>query len=345
MTNYDRIDHISTLPREEMRALLTCYNSGELEYLFAKARAAREHTYGRAVYLRGLIEFSSYCKKNCYYCGLRCGNRSAKRFRLRQDEILDCCRLGYSPGIRTFVLQSGEDPYFDDTRMVPIVQAIRQEFPDCAITLSLGERSRESYQVLFDAGANRYLLRHEAANPEHYAKLHPASMRLESRLHCLQSLREIGFQVGCGFMVGSPGQTIECLLDDLAFLAAFRPEMVGIGPFLPHSATLFAHEPPGTMEQTLLLLAITRLLLPNALLPATTALGSAHPQGREKALLAGANVIMPNLSPAGAQKQYVLYDGKAGTDADIADALRGVKDCVERVGYEIAVSRGDPPPH
>jgi len=343
MTNYDRIDRIAALPREELQALLTSHNGSELEHLFAKARAAREHAYGKAVFLRGLIEFSSYCKNDCYYCGLRCGNQHAERFRLREDEILDCCRLGYSLGIRTFVLQSGEDPYFDDARMVPIVQAIRREFPDCAITLSLGERSRESYQALYDAGANRYLLRHETANPEHYAKLHPANMRLENRLCCLQSLREIGFQVGCGFMVGSPGQSIECLLDDLAFLAEFRPEMVGIGPFLPHSATPFAQMPPGTMEQTLLLLAVTRLLLPNALLPATTALGSAHPQGREKALLAGANVIMPNLSPAGARKQYALYDGKAGTDADIADVFRGLTDCVERAGYEIAVSRGDPP--
>ena len=343
MTNYDRIEQIAALPREELRALLTCQSSSELEHLFAAARAVRERAFGKAVYLRGLIEFSSHCKNDCYYCGLRCGNQSAKRFRLRHEEILDCCRLGHSLGIRTFVLQSGEDPYFDDAHMVPIVRAIRQEFPDCAITLSLGERSRESYQALYDAGANRYLLRHETANPEHYAKLHPTNMQFKNRLHCLQSLREIGFQVGCGFMIGSPGQTIECLLDDLAFLADFRPEMVGIGPFLPHSATPFAHAPPGTMEQTLLLLAITRLLLPNALLPATTALGSANPQGREKALLAGANVIMPSLSPAGARKQYALYDGKAGTDADLADVLHSVKECVERAGYEIAVGRGDPP--
>ena len=345
MTNLERIDRLAALPRDELRALLTRHSGSELEHLFAKARAAREHAYGKAVYLRGLIEFSSHCKNDCYYCGLRCGNRHAERFRLQDEEILSCCRLGYSLGIRTFVLQSGEDPCFDDARMVSIVQHIRREFPDCAITLSLGERSRESYQALFDAGANRYLLRHETANPEHYAKLHPGNMRFKNRIKCLQTLREIGFQVGCGFMVGSPGQTIECLLDDLDFLAEFRPEMVGIGPFLPHSATPFAHMPSGTMEQTLLLLAVTRLLLPNALLPATTALGSVHPQGREKALLAGANVIMPNLSPADARKQYALYDGKAGTDADIADVFHNLRQCVKRAGYEIAVSRGDPPLH
>ena len=342
MTNYDRIDRIAALPRDELRALLTRLNDSEAEHLFARARAVREQSYGNAVFLRGLIEFSSYCKNDCYYCGLRCGNPRAERFRLQHDDILNCCRMGYSLGIRTFVLQSGEDPYFDDARMVPIVQAIRREFPDCAITLSLGERSRESYQALYDAGANRYLLRHETANLEHYAKLHPANMRLENRLHCLQTLREIGFQVGCGFMVGSPGQTIECLLDDLTFLSEFQPEMVGIGPFLPHSGTPFAHAPPGTTDQTLLLLAITRLLLPNALLPATTALGTLHLSGREQALRAGANVIMPNLSPAEARKQYLLYDGKASADADIVDSLRSLKDCVERAGYVIEVSRGDP---
>ncbi|MDR0531455.1 MAG: [FeFe] hydrogenase H-cluster radical SAM maturase HydE [Oscillospiraceae bacterium] len=342
MTNRDRIDGLAALPREELRELLSHHSDEDSAYLFYKARAARERVYGKAVYLRGLIEFSSHCKNDCYYCGLRRSNANAARYRLSQAEILDCCAQGYALGFRTFVLQSGEDPYYHDARMAAIVLEIRQTYPDCAITLSLGERSRESLQALFDAGADRYLLRHETANAAHYARLHPPELRLSSRVECLRDLRDIGYQVGCGFMVGSPGQTIDCLLDDLAFLAEFQPDMVGIGPFLPHKETPFANERAGSVETTLFLLGIIRLLLPRVLLPATTALGTASPLGREKGLLAGANVIMPNLSPVAVRKKYMLYDGKICTGEEAAECRNCLQRRVESVGCSIVTSRGDP---
>ena len=339
MTNRERIDWLERerqLPREEMRALLKQHSEADAEHLFARARKAREGVYGKAVWLRGLIEFSSYCKNDCYYCGLRRGNGKAQRYRLSQAEILDCCKDGYALGLRTFVLQSGEDPYFTDERLCGIVREIRVQYPDCAITLSLGERSRASYEALYGAGAGRYLLRHETANAVHYAQLHPPGQTLASRMRCLRDLREIGFQAGCGFMVGSPGQTVDCLLDDLDFLRAFQPEMCGIGPFLPHRDTPFAQEPPGSLAATLFLLGVVRLLLPNVLLPATTALGTARPAGREQGLRAGANILMPNLTPPALRGQYQLYDGKH------SGALPELRQQVENAGYFVEIARGDP---
>ena len=335
MTNIERIDQLPSLPRDELRALLESRSPADAQYLFARAREARARVYGQDVYLRGLIEISSYCKNDCYYCGLRRGNEKAQRYRLDKTEILDCCARGHALGLRTFVLQGGEDTYFNDERLCDIVNEIRQTYPDCAITLSLGERSRASYEALFAAGANRYLLRHESANEAHYRSLHPVGMQLRTRLQCLQDLRNIGYQVGCGFMVGSPGQTIDCLLDDLAFLRAFRPEMVGIGPFLPHRDTPFAQQPPGTPELTLFLLGLMRLLLPEALLPATTALGSADPEGRVRGLLAGANVIMPNISPPQVRAKYAIYDGKE------TQGVEGLKRQAAQAGMVIAQGRGD----
>lgn len=343
-TNRTRIDALeagTALPREELRALLKEHSDGDAEYLFACARTVRERVYGRAVWLRGLIEVSSYCKNDCYYCGLRRSNAAAERYRLTSEEIYACCAEGWALGFRTFVLQGGEDPWFTDERLCEIVAEIRRRWPDCAITLSLGERSRESYAALRQAGADRYLLRHETANAAHYAKLHPSALRLASRIDCLLALRELGYQVGCGFMVGSPGQGIDCLLDDLEFLRGFQPQMVGIGPFLPHSRTPFAGEAPGTLEQTLFLLALTRLLLPCALLPATTALGTLHPQGREKALLAGANIVMPNLSPLNVRKKYMIYDNKISTGAEAAECRDDLIRRVESVGYFVEDARGD----
>jgi len=335
MTNQERIDQLEALPRDEMRVLLESYTPEDAEYLFLRARKIREGVYGKAVYLRGLIEISSYCRNDCYYCGLRKSNRKAQRYRLSKEEILGCCANGYALGLRTFVLQGGEDPWFDDARLCGIVGEIRQGYPDCAITLSLGERSRESYAALFAAGANRYLLRHETANENHYRLLHPAELTLRNRMRCLRDLREIGYQVGCGFMVGSPGQSIDCLLDDLELLQAFRPEMVGIGPFLPHGDTPFAQAAPGSPGLTLLLLGIVRVLLPGALLPATTALGTASSKGRERGLLAGANVIMPNISPASVRGKYMIYDGKE------TRGVEGLKGSIEALGLEIANGRGD----
>ncbi|MDR2753590.1 MAG: [FeFe] hydrogenase H-cluster radical SAM maturase HydE [Oscillospiraceae bacterium] len=345
MTNLQRIELLEkerTLPRKEMRALLESHTAQDAEALFARARAVRARVYGKAVWLRGLIEFTSHCKNDCYYCGLRRGNARAERYRLDRTEILACCKNGYALGFRTFVLQGGEDPFFTDARLAEIVRNIRTIYPDCAITLSLGERSRASYQALFEAGADRYLLRHETANAAHYATLHPAALSFENRMRCLRDLREIGYQVGCGFMVGSPGQTIDCLLDDLAFLQAFRPEMVGIGPFLPHKDTPFAAEAPGPLEQTLFVLAVIRLLLPTVLLPATTALGTVHPMGREKGLLASANVVMPNLSPVLVRKKYMLYDNKICTGEEAAECRFCLQRRVESVGFHIETSRGDP---
>ncbi|MDR1927802.1 MAG: [FeFe] hydrogenase H-cluster radical SAM maturase HydE [Oscillospiraceae bacterium] len=337
----NRLEQNSALPREELRALLETHSNEDSAHLFARARAVRESVYGKAVYLRGLIELSSFCKNDCLYCGIRRGNQNAQRYRLTEKEILACCQNGYSLGFRTFVLQGGEDAYFSDERMEPLVRRIRTEYPDCAITLSLGERSRRSYETLFAAGADRYLLRHETANAAHYAALHPPELQLQPRLDCLRTLKEIGYQVGCGFMVGSPGQTTDCLLDDLAFLKDFQPHMVGIGPFLPHRDTPFAKEAPGTLEQTLFMLGLLRLLLPEALLPATTALGTVHHNGRELGLLAGANVVMPNLSPVAVRKKYMLYDNKICTGEEAAECRFCLQRRVENAGYEIVSERGD----
>ena len=337
----DKLAGTGDLTNEEFLLLLGAMSESDTEYLYAAARTVREREYGRDVYLRGLIEFTNYCKNNCYYCGIRCGNPNAERYRLSDEQILGCCAQGYELGFRTFVLQGGEDPYYTDERMVPLVSEIRRRFPDCAITLSIGERSRESYQALFDAGADRYLLRHETANEQHYAVLHPPELSIRNRKKCLFTLREIGYQVGAGMMVGAPGQTTDYLIEDLRFLQEFRPHMIGIGPFLPHKDTPFKNEPQGSYSLTLRLLSILRLLFPKVLLPATTALGTIHPQGRENGILAGANVIMPNLSPTSVRGKYLLFDGKICTGDEAAECHGCMERRMERIGYRVVVSRGD----
>lgn len=309
-----------------------------------QAHAMRERYFGRAVYIRGLVEISNYCRNDCYYCGIRKSNPEVSRYRLSPEEILHCCRVGHDLGFRTFVLQGGEDAWFNDERLCELVAAIRAGYPDCAITLSLGERSRESYTRLFAAGANRYLLRHEAVNPCLYASLHPAYQRLENRLACLRDLQAIGFQAGAGFMVGAPGQTLAHLAEDMAFLNAFRPAMVGIGPFIPQHATRYAHESAGSVELTLLLLSLIRIMLPNALLPATTALGTMDPQGHVKGMRAGANVVMPNLSPAEVRSKYLLYDNKMSFGSEAAEGLATLRQRMAAAGYDVVVARGDQPP-
>lgn len=306
-----------------------------------EAQKIRQQYYGDKVYIRGLIEFTNYCRNNCYYCGIRKGNQEAKRYRLCQEEILDCCQKGYELGFRTFVLQGGEDPWFDDRRLTELVRRIREAYPDCAITLSVGERSYESYKKLREAGADRYLLRHETADEVHYRKLHPEQMSLTRRKECLWNLKELGYQVGAGFMVGSPGQSYEELAEDLLFLKELKPEMVGIGPFVPHHSTRFAQEKSGSVELTLALLSIVRILLPTALLPATTALGTLDLQGREKGLLSGANVLMPNLSPVENRKQYDLYDHKLCMGEEAAEGLQDLKKRIENIGFRLSVERGD----
>lgn len=337
----EKLAQTGKLRDDELFTLLSFDGPGLNELLASRARAVRERVYGRAVYLRGLIEFTNYCKNNCRYCGIRRGNVNARRYRLDEGQILACCDAGYALGFRTFVLQGGEDPYFSDDRLCALVSTIRARHPDCAITLSLGERERESYRRLLEAGADRYLLRHETADRDHYAFLHPPEMSFRHRMQCLYDLKELGYQVGCGMMVGSPGQRTEHLVRDLRFLKEFGPDMVGIGPFIPHHDTEYAHCPPGTAAMTLRLLSIIRLLLPTVLLPATTALGTVDPMGRERGLLAGANVVMPNLSPGDVRDKYLLYDNKICTGDEAAECVRCMEARVARVGYEVVRDRGD----
>lgn len=336
-----KIEKEQMISREELGELLTTTDQELIEELYRRARATAGKYYGKEIYLRGLIEFTNYCKNNCYYCGIRCGNEKAQRYRLTMDQILSCCESGWELGFRTFVLQGGEDPYFTDEKIVDIVKKIRNSYPDCAITLSIGEKNKESYRLYKEAGADRYLLRHETANEDHYRHLHPEQMSLANRKQCLRDLKELGYQTGAGFMVGAPGQTLECLAEDLIFLKELNPEMVGIGPFIPHHDTKFADEPAGSVELTLFLLSVLRIILPKCLLPATTALGTADPKGREKGLLAGANVVMPNLSPVKDRKKYELYDNKICTGDEAAECRVCLKNRVKSVGFELVEDRGD----
>lgn len=305
------------------------------------ASRLRDEIYGKKVYIRGLIEFTNYCKNDCYYCGIRRSNPKASRYRLREEEILSCCEKGYNLGFRTFVLQGGEDGYFTDERLERLLQEMKENWPDCAITLSIGERSGDSYRRLKEAGADRYLLRHETANECHYRMLHPPQLSLASRKRCLRTLKETGFQTGAGFMVGTPGQTIQTLADDMLFLQELQPEMVGIGPFLPHHDTPFAGEAAGSVDLTLYLISLVRLMLPEVLLPATTALGTASAGGREAGILAGANVVMPNLSPEAVREKYLLYDNKICTGREAAEHLEALKASMAAIGYEVVSDRGD----
>lgn len=309
--------------------------------LFCAADSKRREIYGDEVYIRGLIEFTNYCRNNCYYCGIRRDNKNATRYRLSKEEILTCCEEGYRLGFRTFVLQGGEDPYYTDAVICDIVSEIRGRFPDCAITLSIGERSKESYKAFFDAGANRYLLRHETANDPHYRMLHPENMSLQNRKQCLYDLKDIGYQVGSGFMVGSPYQTTENLIEDIRFLQELQPDMIGIGPYITHEDTPFASFENGSLSLTVRLIAVLRLMFPYALIPATTALGTIHPQGRELGLKAGANVVMPNLSPVGVRKLYALYENKICTGEEAAQCRGCLERRVQSAGYRIVTSIGN----
>ena len=339
----DRLHQGETLSAGEFAELIDRRTPELSEYLFSQARRVSRARFGNQIFTRGLIEISSFCKNNCRYCGIRRGNPNAQRYRLSEEEILSCCDMGERLGYKTFVLQGGEDAFFTDGRLIPLIQEIKRRHPDCALTLSLGERSRESYQALFDAGADRYLLRHEAADPQLYRALHPSEMEWENRVRCLYDLKEIGYQVGAGFMVGAPGQTSRHLARDLCFLAELRPQMVGIGPFVPHHDTEYRDRPAGSVELTLFLLGLIRLMLPDVLLPATTALGTVCPDGRERGVLAGANVVMPNLSPAEVRKKYSLYDNKLSTGAEDAGHWSELQARMQAIGYELTSQRGDAP--
>ena len=313
------------------------------DQLFSRdlARQRAQARFGRQVFFRGIVEFTNYCKNDCYYCGIRRSNRCVSRYRLTEDEILSCCEEGFQLGYRTFVLQGGEDVWWTDEKITALVRKIRAAYLECAITLSIGEKTREAYQAFFDAGADRYLLRHETADLAHYAKLHPAALSLSNRMRCLRDLKEIGYQTGAGMMIGAPYQTPDTLAADFAFLAELKPEMVGMGPFIPHKDTPFRDHPAGSAEQTLYLLSLVRLLLPDVLLPATTALGTLDGTGRQAGVLSGCNVVMPNLSPMAVRKKYLLYDHKAGIEDSGETSLRKLREQMQAIGYTVAVGRGD----
>ena len=336
----EKLNNTHSLNKDEALQLIK-QGAQHKKLLFALAQKTAQKSFGRQIFVRGLIEFTNYCKNDCYYCGIRRSNKNAARYRLTQEEILECCHAGYGLGFRTFVLQGGEDYFYRDEDIAAIVRAIKAQHPDCAVTLSIGERSRETYALWKKAGADRYLLRHETADCAHYAKLHPAELNAKNRQNCLYTLKELGYQAGAGFMVGSPYQTAENLADDLMFLQKLRPQMIGIGPFIPHHDTPFKDEPAGSVELTLVLLAVLRLLFPHVLLPATTALGTLAPGGRLFGIKAGANVIMPNLSPQNVRGKYLLYDNKLHTGAEAAEALNELQREVASIGYRIVSARGD----
>ena len=338
------IDKLKTehrLTKEEWITLIENRTPELADYLFVQAREIRHKYYGRDVYIRGLIEFTNYCKNDCFYCGIRKSNGNIPRYRLDEDTILSCCRSGYDMGFRTFVLQGGEDGYYTDERMTHLIHRIKTSFPDCAITLSIGEKPYDSYQEYYNAGADRYLLRHETFNETHYRTLHPPQLSASNRQQCLWNLKEIGYQTGTGFMVGSPHQTAEHLAEDMLFIEKLQPHMVGIGPFIPHHDTVFAGEKAGTLELTLYMLGLLRLMLPKVLLPATTALGTIDTHGRELGILAGANVVMPNLSPRDNRKNYSLYDNKIATGEEAAEGKAKLIRQMESIGYHVVTARGD----
>lgn len=339
----DKLIQEHRLTKDEGVELLNSWQDPAVaDKLAAEALRVRREVYGNDIYIRGLIEFTNICKNNCFYCGIRKSNPEPDRYRLKKDEILDCCAYGYKLGFRTFVLQGGEDGYFTDERLTDIVKEIKSRYPDCALTLSVGERSYESYKLLREAGADRYLLREETANEDHYKRLHPSDLSLHTRLNCLYDLTSLDYQVGAGFMVGSPYQTMENIAEDLVFIQDLEPEMVGIGPFIPHKDTRFADFPAGSVELTLFLLSVIRILLPDVLLPATTAVASMiDPEGRVKAMLAGANVLMPNISPIEHRKEYTLYDNKEGITSNAESKLKELKESMEAAGFEIVFDRGD----
>ena len=337
----DKLYDTHSLSREEFIQLVENQDPDIMDYAASKARIIREHIYGQDVYIRGLIEISNYCKNDCLYCGIRCSNRAVARYRLTPEQIFGCCEQGHALGFRTFVLQGGEDAVFTDSVMSDLIRKIKLAFPDCAVTLSLGEKSEETYRAYREAGADRYLLRHETADPEHYAKLHPQKMSHAHRLACLRTLSRLGFQTGTGFMVGSPYQTAQNIADDLLLLKELQPAMVGIGPFIPHHETPFTSQPGGTVEQTLFLISLIRLTLPHALIPATTALGTLDPaHGRQMGILAGANVVMPNLSPADARNKYMIYENK-NTSTETVEFLDNLCKEMQQIGYKVVVNRGD----
>ncbi len=344
MMNKKLIDKLyggTMLSKEELVSLIGATAEDGIQYLCEKANQKKEAVYGKSVYIRGLIEFTNFCKNDCYYCGIRCSNKKAVRYRLSLTDILSACEQGDALGIETFVLQGGEDPYFTDDKILEIISAIKRKYPKKALTLSVGEKPYESYQKYKNVGADRYLLRHETITVEHYKKLHPKILSIENRVKCLHALKELGFQTGAGMMVGSPYQRDEHLAEDLLFLRKFQPHMVGIGPFIHHNHTPFQNFPDGSVDKTIKMVALTRLLLPNALIPSTTALATLSNDGRKQALLSGANVVMPNLTPLPVRGNYLLYQNKIATGTETGESFQLLKEEIEAIGLTVDLSRGD----
>ena len=337
----EKLNNTHSLSIEEYELLL---NNISPEFMQLAAKYACDYQkqyYQNKVFIRGLVEFSNYCRNNCLYCGIRRDNKNCERYRLRIEEIIECANEGYDLGFRTVVLQAGEDFAYSDEDMCYIIREIKKSHPDMVITLSIGERDRASYEAYYQAGAGRFLLRHETANPALYARLHPKELSWEHRMNCLKDLKDIGYQVGAGFMVQSPGQTNYDLAMDLKFVEEFKPDMCGIGPFISHKDTPFAKENSGTLEMTLFLISLMRLIYPQMLIPATTALGTIDAKGREKGIQAGANVLMPNLSPVSVRKKYSLYDNKICTGEEAAECINCLKGRVNSIGYEIITDPGN----
>ncbi|MGF7186235.1 biotin synthase [Desulfitispora alkaliphila] len=337
-----KLNEQNNLTYDEIVYIIKHLDQESEQLLFQYANETRKKHCGLSVYMRGLIEFSNFCRCNCHYCGLRVDNKKIERYRLSEAKIMDCCEVGYQLGYRTFVLQSGEDPYYTKAVLGQLIKKIKDRFPDVAITLSVGERSFDEYKYFFDMGADRYLLRHETVSPKLYEELHQG-MKLERRKECLAALKEIGYQVGAGFMVGLPGERAEDLAADLVFLKKLNPHMVGIGPFIPHEDTPLGYATGGTIEQTLVMIAMTRLLIPDALLPSTTAMGSLDPKGREKAIKAGANVVMPNLSPTDVRAKYELYKNKICLEDEAAHCRQCIEKRINSTGFKVNMKRGDSP--
>ncbi|MDC7125349.1 MAG: [FeFe] hydrogenase H-cluster radical SAM maturase HydE [Spirochaetales bacterium] len=337
----DRLNKEKRLSSSEWKKLLSSWIEEDRTYAAFIARTVVLQKFGKSIYIRGVIEFSNFCKNDCYYCGIRHSNSKIGRYRLSKEDILNCCQKGHSQGFRTFVLQSGEDPYFTTDKLADIVSEIKNKYPDSAVTLSVGELKPEDYTNLFKAGTDRYLLRHETADEKHYKALHPAKQSWKNRMRCLQDLKDTGYQTGCGFIVGAPYQNIDCMVKDMEFLSNFNPEMIGIGPFIPHKDTPFAAEKTGSLETSLFFLSLCRIMLPDVLLPATTALGTIDPEGREKGILAGANVIMPNLSPSRVRGKYMLYNNKQNSDVETSRCMIDLRKRMSSIGYDIKISRGD----
>lgn len=336
-----KLNKEKSLSQKEWEQLLGTFNEEDRAYAASIARKISLNRFGNKIFFRGIVEFTNHCKNNCYYCGIRRRNTSASRYRLSKEDIMICCDEGYKYGYRTFVLQGGEDNYYSDEKIVDIISTIHKKYPDCAVTLSIGEKSRKSYEKFFKAGASRFLLRHETANEKHYEKLHPKELSWKHRMNCLNDLKDIGYQTGCGLMIGSPNQTITNIAEDMIYMGKFNPQMIGIGPFIPHKDTPFKDYPSGSLEMTLFLLSLCRIMLPNVLLPATTALGTVRDDGRKLGVLAGANVIMPNLSPVNVRKKYMLYNNKSVTADDAGENLKLIQKNMQEIGYEIVVDKGD----